>query len=176
MDKNKEQKTRQTLLDEGEHYKNIMMVPRFVKVVVSMGIAEAAKDKNNIQRLYEEIALVTGQRPIKLKAKKSISNFKTRAGSSILGLKVTLRGSRMFHFLNMLVNIASPRIRDFRGYKRSFSGGNCNFGLCDHRVFPGVPEDTPLVHGMNITFVTTATNNKDCETFLEAMEFPFKKK
>lgn len=174
MDKKRENSIRDKLLSENEKYENIMMVPRLVKIVVSMGISKVIGDKNSVETLRKDFCLVTGQKPIDCKAKKSIANFKSRKGS-LLGFKTTLRGPRMFQFFNMLRNVAAPRIRDFRGFKKSFSGGNFSFGITDHRVFPSVDENTPLTHGMNVQIVTSARTNTECEKFLEELEFPFKK-
>jgi len=156
-------------------YKNSMMVPRLDKVIISMGIAEATKDKNAIQDLTNELALISGQKPILTRAKKSISNFKLRKGQP-LGLKVTIRGERMFAFLERFCNICAPRIRDFRGFSLKCDGrGNYSLGLEDQQIFPELNLDlVKRTQGMNINFVTTAQTDEECIELLRLMGIPFK--
>lgn len=156
---------------------NIMELPKIVSIVVSMGIAEAAKDKNAMQDHINELTLLTGQKPIVTLAKKSIANFKLREGTPV-GLKVTLRGKRMYDFLERFCNIVCPRIRDFRGFAAKCDGrGNFNLGLQDQQVFPEINLDqVKRRQGMNIAFVTNCTNDSDCVELLTMMGFPFKDK
>lgn len=155
--------------------RNVMELPILKKVVVHMGIAEAAKDKSILQAVTNELALITGQKPITMKAKKAISNFKLREGQPI-GLKVTLRGKRMYDFFDRFCNIVCPRILDFRGFSRKGDGmGNLSIGLEDQQAFPEINLDAvKKSQGMNITFVTTARNEQDCVELLEHLGFPFK--
>jgi len=156
---------------------NLMELPKLVSIVVSMGIAEAAKDKNAMQDHINELTLLTGQKPVVTMAKKSIANFKLREGTP-LGLKVTLRGKRMYDFFDRFCNIVSPRIRDFRGFKVKCDGrGNFNVGLQDQQVFPEINLDqVKRRQGMNIAFVTNCKNDSDCIDLLTNMGFPFKEK
>ncbi|MDE2290461.1 MAG: 50S ribosomal protein L5 [Elusimicrobia bacterium] len=152
-------------------------VPRLAKIVVNMGVTEAKENIQALDQAREELALITGQLPQVRRAKKSISNFKLREGMPI-GLRVTLRGDRMWEFWDRLVSTAVPRIRDFRGLeRRGFDGqGNYNLGLKEHLIFPEINlEKTPHGRGMNITFVTTAGNDKDGFELLDRMGMPFKK-
>ncbi len=155
--------------------RNAMQLPKLQKIVVSMGLSEALKDKNALGEHAQELALLTGQKPLVTKAKKSISNFKLREGQAI-GLKVTLRKQRMYDFLDRFCNIVSPRIRDFRGFKTKGDGqGNLSIGLDDQQVFPEIDLDkVKRTQGMNITFVTTASNNDECVELLRLLGFPFK--
>jgi large subunit ribosomal protein L5 len=156
-------------------YKNPMMIPVLKKVVISMGIAEASKDKNAVQAHIHELTLLSGQKPIVTKAKKAISNFKLREGQGI-GLKVTLRGQRMFDFVERFCNIASPRIRDFRGFSSKADGrGNYSLGLEDQQIFPELNLDAvKLAQGMNLAFVTSALTNEECIELLRLCGMPFK--
>jgi large subunit ribosomal protein L5 len=162
-------------LIEKFRYANPMMVPRLDKIVISMGIAEAAKDKNAIQDLQNEMALISGQKPILTKAKKAISNFKLRKGQ-IVGLKVTIRGKRMYDFLERFCNISAPRIRDFHGFPDKSDGrGNYTLGLEDQLIFAELNLDlVKHPQGMNITFVTTATTDPECVELLRQLGMPFK--
>ena len=157
-------------------YKNPMMVPSPRKIVVNMGVAEVTKDKNAMQDHITELTQLTGQRPVQMKAKKAISNFKLREGQPI-GLKVTLRGKRMFDFLYRFCNIVCPRIRDFRGFNTKTDGsGNYTLGLDDQQIFPEVNlDDVKRTQGMNITFVTTANKDVECIKLLTMLGVPFKK-
>ncbi len=140
-----------------------------------MGVAEATKDKNVMQDHFKELALLSGQKPIITKSKKAISNFKLRIDQPI-GLKVTLRGKRMYDFLDRFCNIVCPRIHDFRGFKpQGDNRGNYNLGLDDQQVFPEINLDNvKRSQGMNITFVSTAKNDDDCIELLRSFGFPFK--
>ena len=168
---------RKKLLQEHEEYKNIMMVPNIEKVVVSMGIAKAIQDRNNIEILKQYMLLGTGQYPVECYAKRSIANFKTRKGNSLLGLKVTLRGEIMWEFIFTLIHIAAPNIRNFVGFKDSFSNGNFSIGVPDWRIFPSIDPNATLMQGANITFVTSpVTNDEGCRRLLDAILFPFIKR
>lgn len=155
-------------------YSNPMKIPGLKKIVINMGIAEASKDKNSIQDCVKELAQISGQKPIITKAKKAISNFKLREGQSI-GVKVTLRGVRMYEFLDRFCNIAAPRIRDFRGFPTKCDGrGNYTLGLNDHQVFTELNlDEVKRTQGMHITFVTSATNDEECVELLRLLGLPF---
>ena len=155
--------------------KNKMQIPKLKTIVLHMGIAEAAKDKNIVQQLQKELAQITGQKVIQTKAKKAISNFKLRE-NQVIGLKVTLRGTRMYDFLYRFANISCPRIRDFRGFKTKGDGqGNYSLGIEDQQIFPEVNLDQlKKVQGMHITFITTAKNDDECIELLRLMGVPFK--
>lgn len=156
-------------------YSNPMKIPALKKVVINMGIAEASKDKNSIQDCVNELTLISGQKPVIVKAKKAISNFKLREGQSI-GLKVTLRGKRMFEFLDRFFNIVCPRIGDFRGFETKCDGrGNYTLGITNQSIFPEIDLDkVKRDQGMNISFVTTAENDADCVELLRLLGLPFK--
>lgn len=158
------------------NFKNAMQVPRVTKVVVNMGVGEAAKDSKLIEGALRDLTLITGQRPAVSKAKVSIAQFKLREGMPI-GAHVTLRGDRMWEFLDRLTTIALPRIRDFRGLNgKQFDGnGNYTFGLNEQSVFMEIPQDSiDRPRGMDITIVTTATNNQEGFALLKQLGFPFK--
>ena len=157
--------------------KNKYMVPKFIKVVLNMGLGLDANDKKKLQNCIEDMSLISGQRPIVTKFKKSISNFKTRKGSTA-GVKVTLRSNRMYEFIDRLVNIALPRIKDFQGL--SVNGfdtfGNYSFGIKEHIIFPEINFDkVDRIRGMDITLVTNSKNKKFTFALLESMNFPFNK-
>lgn len=156
-------------------YKNPMIVPRLERIVINMGIAEASKEKNLIQEHVNELAMLSGQKPIITKARIAISNFKLREGQPI-GIKVTLRGLRMYDFLDRFFNIVCPRIRDFRGFPTKCDGmGNFTLGLDDQQIFPEVNLDTvKRSQGMNITFVTSAKTDEECVELLRLLGLPFK--
>lgn len=156
-------------------YANPMQIPGLKKIVINMGIAEASKDKNSIQDCVKELAVISGQKPIITKAKKAISNFKLREGQPI-GVKVTLRGVRMYEFLDRFCNIAAPRIRDFRGFPTKCDGrGNYTLGLDDHQVFTELNlDEVKRTQGMHITFVTSAINDEECVELLRLLGLPFK--
>ena len=159
-------------------YKNIMQVPKIEKVVVNMGVKDGKDDVKIIEQLAIELGRITGQKPVTNLAKKSISSFKLREGVPI-GLKVTLRGLRMYEFLDRLFNVAMPRIRDFQGFsEKSFDGnGNYTLGLQEQTVFPEVEFDKiKKTQGMDITFVTSAKNDQEGRKLLEYVGLPFKKK
>ena len=163
-------------LQEQFGYGNAMQVPRVVKVVVNMGVGDAAKDSKLIEGAIRDLTAITGQKPQLRRAKKSIANFKLREGMPI-GAKVTLRGDRMWEFLDRLVTLALPRIRDFRGLSdRQFDGnGNYTFGLSEQTVFHEIDQDKiDRVRGMDITVVTTAKNDDEGRALLKALGFPFK--
>lgn len=162
-------------LQEKYGYKNPMLIPGLKKIVISMGLAEASKDKNSIQDCVNELTLIAGQKPILTKARTSISNFKLREGQ-VIGLKVTLRGKYMFDFLDRFINVVSPRIRDFRGFPLKCDGrGNYSLGLDDQQIFPELNLDlVKRTQGMNITFVTSARNDEECVELLRLLGLPFK--
>lgn len=156
-------------------YSNPNMIPRLDKVVINMGIAEASKDKSTIQACVNELTLLSGQKPIITKAKKAISNFKLREDQPI-GVKVTLRGVRMFDFIDRFFTIVCPRIRDFRGFPTKCDGrGNFSLGIDDQQIFPEINlDDVKKTQGMNITFVTTAKSDEECVELLRLLGLPFK--
>jgi len=161
-------------LREKGDYPNPMQVPRVVKVVVNMG-TKAAMDKNSLAALVEDMAMITGQKGVVTKSRMSISNFHLREGMSV-GIKTTLRGERMFEFLDRLINVALPRIRDFRGVSgKSFDGsGNYNMGLRDQVMFPEIdPDNVKVSHGMDIAVCTTAETNDEARKLLKLLGFPF---
>lgn len=160
------------------NYKNVMMIPKIEKIVVNMGVGEAATDSKAIDGAVADLRAITGQQPLITKARKSIATFKLRAGMPI-GAKVTLRGDRMWEFLDRLLSTALPRVRDFRGISRtSFDGrGNYTLGITEQLIFPEIEYDkVDRTRGMDITFVTTAENNENALALLEALGFPFKSK
>jgi large subunit ribosomal protein L5 len=156
---------------------NNMCIPMLKKIVISMGVAEALKDKNAMQDSMKELSLISGQKPIMTKAKKSISNFKLREGQTI-GLKVTLRGIRMYEFFDRFANIVCPRIRDFRGFEKRGDGrGSYSLGISDQQIFPELNlDEVKREQGMNITFVTSAGNEEQCLELLTQLGLPFKRK
>ncbi|MDN5768522.1 MAG: 50S ribosomal protein L5 [Humibacillus sp.] len=157
-------------------YANTMQVPGVVKVVVNMGVGDAAKDSKLIEGAVKDLTAITGQKPVVTKARKSIAQFKLREGMPI-GAHTTLRGDRMWEFLDRLVSIALPRIRDFRGLSpKQFDGrGNYTFGLTEQSVFHEIDQDRiDRVRGMDITVVTTATNDDEGRALLKQLGFPFK--
>ncbi|AWT25423.1 50S ribosomal protein L5 [Corynebacterium provencense] len=158
------------------HFDNVMQIPGVTKVVVNMGVGEAARDSKLINGAIRDLTLITGQKPQIRVAKKAISNFKLREGMPI-GARVTLRGDRMWEFLDRLLTVALPRIRDFRGLSdRQFDGhGNYTFGLSEQSMFYEVDVDSiDRPRGMNITVVTTATNDDEGRALLRKLGFPFK--
>ena len=163
-------------LREQFKYDNVMQIPRAVKVVVNMGVGDAAKDSKLIEGAIRDLSAITGQKPLVTKARKSIAQFKLREGMPI-GAHTTLRGDRMWEFLDRLVSVALPRIRDFRGLSpKQFDGkGNYTFGLTEQSVFHEIDQDRiDRVRGMDITVVTTATNDDEGRALLKALGFPFK--
>jgi large subunit ribosomal protein L5 len=157
-------------------FKNPMMVPTLVKVIVNMGVGDAARDSKLIEGAIRDLTTITGQKPQVTKARKSIAQFKLREGQPI-GAHVTLRGDRMWEFADRLLSISLPRIRDFRGLSpKQFDGhGNYTFGLTEQVVFPEIEQDkVDRPRGMDITFVTTAKNDVEGRALLKALGFPFK--
>ncbi len=156
---------------------NMMMVPKLDKIVVNMGVGEALQNSKSLENAQNDLSVITGQKPVVTKAKKSLASFKLREGNAI-GAKVTLRGDRMWEFFDRLVTLAIPRIRDFRGLSpKSFDGrGNYTFGLTEQLMFPEIDYDTVDVpRGMDITIVTTATTNDQGRALLDAFGFPFRR-
>ena len=156
--------------------KNPMAVPRLHKIVVNMGVGEATQNAKVLDPAVNELGLITGQKPVVTRAKKSIAAFKVRAGQSI-GAMVTLRGDRMYEFFDRLVNIVLPRVRDFRGVStKSFDGrGNYTLGLHDQLIFPEISyEKVDKLKGMNVTIVTTAANDNQARTLLKHLGMPFR--
>ena len=167
---------RETLNKEFE-YANVMQIPGVTKVVVNMGVGDAARDSKLINGALNDLTLITGQKPQIRRAKKAIANFKLREGMPI-GARVTLRGDRMWEFLDRLLTVALPRIRDFRGLSdKQFDGhGNYTFGLSEQSMFYELDVDKiDRPRGMNITVVTSATNNEEGRALLRELGFPFKK-
>lgn len=157
-------------------YKNVMQVPRLEKVVISMGVGEATQDPKLIDGAVNDLTQIAGQKPVVTKAKKSIANFKVREGANV-GCKVTLRGERMYEFLDKLFNVAFPRIRDFRGVSpKSFDGrGNYNLGLREQLIFPEINYDQiDKIRGMNVVIVTTAQNDEEGYELLKLLGMPFR--
>ncbi len=158
-------------------YKNVMEVPRLAKITLNMGVGEAVADKRALEHAMNDMMLIAGQKPIVTRAKKSIAGFKIRAGWPI-GCKVTLRRERMYDFLDRLINIAIPRIRDFRGLSpRAFDGrGNYSFGIREQIIFPEIDYDKiDRLRGMDITITTTARTDEEGRALLEAFRFPFRR-
>jgi large subunit ribosomal protein L5 len=158
-------------------YKNVMEVPRLVKIVVNMGVGEAVQNIKALENAMNDLALITGQKPCIRRAKKSEAGFKLRKGMPI-GAKVTLRRDRMWEFLDRLISIALPRVRDFKGLSpKSFDGrGNYNFGLEEQTVFPEIDYDkVDKIRGMDIAIVTTAETDEEAKALLELLGFPFRK-
>jgi large subunit ribosomal protein L5 len=158
--------------------KNEMQIPRITKVVLNMCVKDAVQDSKKLQFAYDELMAIAGQKPVITKAKKSIASFKLREGMN-LGTKVTLRKDRMFEFLDRFINIALPRVRDFRGLDdRGFDGnGNFSMGLKEQLIFPEIEYDkVDKVRGMDITVCTTARNDEEALALLKAMNFPFSRK
>ena len=158
-------------------YKNPMAVPRIEKIIISMGVGRAVQDKKFLELAKKDLMMITGQVPVACKAKKSVSNFKVRAGYET-GLKVTVRGVRMYEFMDRLISLAVPRVRDFRGLDpNSFDGrGNYSMGLTEQGVFPEIDvAKMEFQQGMNITFVTTARTDDEARRMLTLFGMPFKK-
>jgi large subunit ribosomal protein L5 len=165
-------------LREEFNYGNVMQVPGLVKIVVNMGVGEAARDSKLIEGAIRDLTLITGQKPQVTKARKSIAQFKLREGMPI-GAHVTLRGDRMWEFLDRLLSVALPRIRDFRGLNpNQFDGnGNYTFGLNEQSMFHEIDQDAiDRVRGMDITVVTTAKTDDEGRALLKALGFPYKEK
>lgn len=155
---------------------NILSIPRLEKIVVSMGVGQAVAEKKRIESATRELALLAGQKPVVCKAKKSVSNFKLRTGYPI-GCKVTLRGDRMYEFLDRLISVVIPRIRDFRGLNpQAFDGqGNYSIGLTEQSVFPEIDIDNvDYTQGLNVTLVTTAKSDAEGKNLLARLGMPFR--
>jgi len=157
-------------------YKTVMQVPRLTKITLNMGVGEAVNDKKNIDAAVADLTRIAGQKPVVTKARKAIANFKIRQGLAI-GTSVTLRGTRMYEFLDRLVSIAFPRVRDFRGVSgRAFDGrGNYNIGLKEQIIFPEIEYDKiDKLRGMNISITTTAKTDEEAKALLTGFRFPFR--
>ena len=155
---------------------NVMQLPELKKIVINMGLGDAKDNKNTLSQAAEEISIISGQKPVITKAKNAISNFKIRIGDPV-GVKVTLRGTKMYEFLDRFISVSSPRIRDFRGFSsKGFDGrGNYNFGITEQIVFPEIDYDkVNSIRGMNITFVTNSINDKHAYELLLSFGFPIK--
>ncbi|MDZ7792538.1 MAG: 50S ribosomal protein L5 [Spirochaetia bacterium] len=164
-------------LKEEFGYSTHMQIPRIEKVSVSAGVGEAIQNKNLLESAVKELATITGQQPVKTKARKSIANFKLREGNEI-GAKVTLRGDRMWEFLDRLLNIALPRVKDFRGVNpNAFDGhGNYSIGVQEQIIFPEIDYDNiERVSGLNIAIVTTAETDQEARVLLQKLGMPFRK-
>ena len=158
-------------------YKSVMQIPRLEKVIVSVGVGEAIQNKKLLEAAVQELAIITGQKPIKTKARKSIANFKLREGYEI-GAKVTLRQNRMWEFLDRFINVALPRVKDFRGVNpNAFDGhGNYSIGIKEQIIFPEIDFDKiERVSGLNIAIVTTADSDKEARSLLKKLGMPFRK-
>ncbi|MGI6730577.1 MAG: 50S ribosomal protein L5 [Anaerovoracaceae bacterium] len=158
-------------------YKNVMEVPKLEKVTINMGIGDAKDNAKLLENAVEELALISGQKPVVTKAKKSVANFKLREGMPI-GAKVTLRGDKMYEFVDKFFNIALPRVRDFKGVgKNSFDGrGNYSMGIKEQLIFPEINYDkVEKIRGMNIVFTTTAKTDEESQALLELLGMPFEK-
>lgn len=156
-------------------YKSIMQVPKLEKIVINMGVGDAKENPKFLENAVSELATITGQRPVITKAKKSVAAFKVRQGMNI-GAKVTLRGDKMYEFLDRLVNIALPRVRDFRGVsEKSFDGrGNYALGIKEQLIFPEINYDkVDKVRGMDVIFVTTANTDEEARELLRLLGMPF---
>ena len=154
--------------------KNVMQLPKIEKIVLNMGIGDAKDNKNSLSQAIEEMTIITGQKPVVTKARKAISNFKLRAGDPV-GVKVTLRGSKMYEFLDRFISISSPRIRDFRGLpSKGFDGrGNYNFGISEQIIFSEIDYDkVNTIRGLNITIMTSTNNDYHAYELLASFGFP----
>ncbi len=163
-------------LMEQFQYSTIMQVPRLVKICINQGIGEATQDKKLVDNAAAELTLIAGQRAVPTKARRSVSNFKLREGMPI-GVRVTLRENRMYEFLDRLITVALPRVRDFRGINdKSFDGrGNYSMGITEHIIFPEIDLDkVSKIMGMDITFVTTAKTDQEAFALLKLLGLPFK--
>ncbi len=162
-------------MKEKFNYHNVMEIPRLEKIVLNMGLGSEKDNAKGIEAACQELAIITGQKPIVTKAKKSVANFKVREGMNV-GAKVTLRGDRMYYFADKLMNIVLPRVRDFRGVSdKSFDGrGNYAMGLKEQLIFPEINyDDVDKVRGMDIVFVTTAKSDEEAKALLTLMGMPF---
>lgn len=175
----KEKYTKQIVpaMQEKFGYKNSMMVPKLLKICINQGIGQAVADKKLVDQAIEELTMIAGQRAVGTRSKKDISNFKLRKNVPI-GTRVTLRGERMYEFLDRLISVTLPRVRDFQGLKlKGFDGrGNYNMGVTEQIIFAEiVMEKVTRINGMDLTFVTSATNDEQCLELLKEFGFPFKK-
>ena len=164
-------------LQEKHSYKNVMEIPKLTKICLNQGIGEGVADKKLVDTAVEEMSLIAGQRAVPTYSKKAISNFKLREDMAI-GCRVTLRGDQMYEFLDRLVNVALPRVRDFRGISdKGFDGrGNYSVGIPEQIIFPEIDIDkVSKLNGMDITFVTTAKSDVECHSLLSELGLPFKK-
>ncbi|WP_027399932.1 50S ribosomal protein L5 [Anaerovorax odorimutans] len=158
-------------------YKNVMEVPKLEKITINMGLGEAKDNAKLLETAVEELAIITGQKPVITRAKKSIANFKLREGNPV-GIKVTLRGDNMFEFADKFFNVSLPRVRDFKGVsKNSFDGrGNYSMGVKEQLIFPEISYDkVDKIKGMNIIFTTTAKTDEEAASLLELLGMPFEK-
>ena len=165
------------LMQDKFQYENVMMIPKFEKIVVNMGVGEAATDSKAIDGAVRDLRVITGQQPMVTRARKSIASFKLRAGMPI-GAKVTLRGDRMWEFLDRLFNVALPRVRDFRGINpNAFDGrGNYGLGIKEQLIFPEIEYDKiDKIRGLDVVICTTAKTDEEAKALLDAFGFPFKK-
>ncbi len=163
------------LMQKGFSYKNIMQIPKLEKIVLNMGLGEAIENKKLLETSLGEMTLISGQRPVKTKAKKSVASFKVRKGMEI-GCRVTLRGDRMYEFLDRFINIALPRVRDFKGVsKNSFDGrGNFAVGIKEQIIFPEIDYDkVEKIHGMDVVICTSAKSDAEARKLLEAFGMPY---
>jgi len=175
----KEQYTKQVVpaLQEKFGYKNIMQVPRLTKICLNQGLGAAVADKKIVDQAVEEMSIIAGQKAVATKSKKAISNFKLRENMPI-GARVTLRGEKMYEFLDRLIAVSLPRVRDFQGLNvKGFDGrGNYTMGVTEQIIFPEIVIDkVSRINGMDITFVTTAQNDEECHALLKEFGLPFKK-
>ena len=163
-------------LEKQFSYTSVMQVPRLVKITINEGIGAGTQDKKIVEEAAEELSLITGQKAVITTSRKDVSNFKLRKGMPI-GTKVTLRNVKMYEFLEKLIRVALPRIRDFNGIAENMDGrGNYTLGLKEQIIFPEVDIDkNPRIHGLEITFVTTARTDEECRALLAAFGLPFKK-
>jgi len=162
-------------MQEKFSYQNVMQMPQLDKIVINMGVGEATQDTKKVKNAFEDLAKIAGQKPVITKARKSNASFKLREGMPI-GVKVTLRRARMYEFMDRLVTMALPRVRDFRGLNpKSFDGrGNYSMGLQEQTVFPEIdPDKVKSTHGMDITFVTSAGEDEEARELLKLMGMPF---
>jgi large subunit ribosomal protein L5 len=157
-------------------FRNVMAVPKIEKVVINVGLSKALKDPKYLEVIENTLMRITGQRPVKTKAKKSIANFKIKEGM-VVGMKVTLRGGRMYDFVDKLINVTLPRIRDFRGLSSKLvdRSGNLNIGFKEHIAFPEIrPDEVEKIHGLEVAVVTTAKSHEVGLKFLKLLGFPFR--
>ena len=157
-------------------YTTVMQVPKLVKITINEGVGDATQDKKLVEEAAEELSLITGQKAVITSSKKDVSNFRLRKGMPI-GTKVTLRGVKMYEFLEKLIRVSLPRIRDFNGIAEKMDGrGNYTLGLKEQIIFPEIDMDkNPKIHGLEVTFVTTANTDEEAHALLKAMGLPFKK-